>query len=58
MYVALGGVVPRQIGVAWWSCVFFMWTDILKYQNVLSSSFVRFIFSDNLPALGLVIGVM
>ena len=28
MYVTLGGVVPRQIGVVWWSCVFFMWGDI------------------------------
>ena len=27
MYLALGGVVPRKVGV-WWSCVFFMWLDI------------------------------
>ena len=28
MYVALCGVVPRQIGVVWWNFVFFMWRDI------------------------------
>ena len=28
MYVAFCGVVPQQIGVVWWGCVFFMWRDI------------------------------
>ena len=27
MYVALGGVVPRQFGVVWWSCVFFIYVE-------------------------------
>ena len=50
MYVALGGVVPRQVGVVLWSCVS-LCGEILKESK---GSFVRFICSDNLPTLGLV----
>ena len=39
MYVELGGIVPRQIGIVLWSCQFSLCGEILKESK---RSFVFF----------------